>query len=65
MEKAKIVIGKNLRKRSAAEWEFRWLWNEPEVTCILSGINFLEMVQENIKVAEDITAGEFTKRILS
>ena len=60
-EKAKNVIKENSSKYSAAEWAFRWLWNQPEVTCVLSGMNSLEMVQENIKVAEDVTAGEFTK----
>jgi len=60
-EKAKNIIKENSRKRTAAEWAFRWLWNQPEVTCVLSGMNSLEMVQENIKIAKDITAGEFTE----
>ncbi|MVX66467.1 aldo/keto reductase [Clostridium chromiireducens] len=60
-EKAKNIIKENSKKRTAAEWAFRWLWNQPEVTCVLSGMNSLEMVQENIKVAENVTAGEFTK----
>ncbi|MBR5048026.1 MAG: aldo/keto reductase [Eubacterium sp.] len=38
-------------KKSPAEWSFAWLWNQPEVTCILSGMNSLEMVRENVKSA--------------
>ena len=60
-EKAKTIIKENSRKRTAAEWAFRWLWNQPEVTCVLSGMNSIEMVQENIKVAKNVTAGEFTE----
>ena len=61
-EKAKNIIKENSRKRTPAEWAFRWLWNQPEVTCVLSGMNSLEMVQENIKIAKDVTAGEFTEK---
>ncbi len=47
-------------KRSPAEWAFRWLWNQPEVTCVLSGMNSMEMVQENVRVASETRVGEFT-----
>ena len=46
-------------KRSPAEWAFRWLWNQPEVTCVLSGMNSLEMVQENVCAASQVQVGEF------
>ena len=60
-ERAKNIIKENSRKRTPAEWAFRWLWNQPEVTCVLSGMNSLEMVQENIKIANNVEVGEFTK----
>lgn len=47
-------------KRSPAEWALRWLWNQPEVTCVLSGMNTMEMVQENVKTASEAAAGELT-----
>ena len=31
---------------SPAEWSFRWLWNQPEVKVVLSGMNSLDMVDE-------------------
>ena len=46
-------------KRSPAEWAFRWLWNQPEVTVVLSGMNSLEMVQENMATASDADSGDF------
>ncbi len=46
-------------KRSPAEWSFRWLWDQPEVTCVLSGMNSLEMVEENCSAADTARAGEF------
>ncbi len=42
-----------------AELGLRWLWNQPQVTCVLSGMNSLEMVSENIRIASEVQAGEF------
>ena len=40
-------------KRSPAEWALRWVWNHPEVTCVLSGMNEEVHIDENIKIAND------------
>jgi hypothetical protein len=40
-------------KRSPAEWALRWIWNHPEVTCVLSGMNEEAHIDENIKIASD------------
>ncbi|MCR4691338.1 MAG: aldo/keto reductase [Lachnospiraceae bacterium] len=60
-EKAKELVAKDPKKRTAAELAFRWLWNQPEVTCVLSGMNSVEMVEENCRVASEAQAGEFTQ----
>ena len=39
-------------QRSPAEWGLRWVWNHPEVTLALSGMNEENQVTENIKAAE-------------
>ena len=45
-------------KRTPAEWGLRWLWNQKEVTVVLSGMNTDEMVMENIRTACDVSVGE-------
>jgi hypothetical protein len=37
---------------SPAEWGLRWVWNHPEVTVVLSGMNMKKQVVENVKTAE-------------
>lgn len=59
-EKAKAVIDNDPKKRTPAELALRWLWNQPEVTCVLSGMNSIEMVEENCRIASEVQAGEFT-----
>ncbi len=44
---------------TAAELGLRWLWDQPAVTCVLSGMNSLEMVEENCKIASDVEVGDF------
>ena len=60
-EEAKNVFANHTPKRTPAQWAFRWIWNQPEVTCVLSGMNSMEMVQDNIQVASTVSAGELTE----
>ena len=60
-EDAKKLIKNNPRNWSSAEWGLRWLWNQPEVTCVLSGMNSVEMVEENVRIASEVKAGELTE----
>lgn len=60
-DSAKKIIADYKVKRTPAEWAFRWLYNQPEVTCVLSGMNSLSMVEENCKIASDTAAGSFTE----
>ena len=45
-------------KYTPAQWALRWLWNQPEVTCVLSGMNSMEMVEDNINTASSVEVGE-------
>ena len=47
-------------KRSPAEWALRWVWNYPEVSMLLSGMNEESQVEENIRVAGEANAGSLT-----
>ena len=60
-EKAKQLFAEHPKKYSPAEWAFRWLWNQPEVTCVLSGMNSMEMLEENVRVASECQVGELTE----
>lgn len=44
-------------KRTPAEWALRWVWNHPEVSVALSGLNRLDHLEENCRVAEDALPG--------
>ena len=41
------------RKRSAADWAFRWIYNNPDVTVVLSGMGTKAQVEENVQIASE------------
>jgi predicted aldo/keto reductase-like oxidoreductase len=45
-----------------AQWALRWLWDQDEVTVVLSGMNSDEQLRENIKTAEHATPHMFDER---
>ena len=57
---AKKIFSSAAPDRTPAEWAFRWLYNQPEVTCVLSGMNSLAMVEENVRIASDTEPGSMT-----
>jgi hypothetical protein len=40
-------------KRTPAEWALRWVWNHPEVTVVLSGMNEETHIAQNLAAASD------------
>jgi len=58
-EKAKKEIAADPHGWTPAEWAFRWLWNQPEITCVLSGMNSLAMVEENCRIASQAQEGGY------
>ena len=49
------------RKRTAACWALQWLWNQPEVTVVLSGMSTMMQVRENVVSAGMAEAGKLTE----
>jgi predicted aldo/keto reductase-like oxidoreductase len=47
-------------RRTPAEWALRWVWNHPEATVVLSGMNGEAQVEENLRIAGDARAGALT-----
>ena len=57
-EEAKRIFESYPVRHTPAQWAFRWLWNQPEVTVVLSGMNSDEMVRDNLRTASTVQIGE-------
>lgn len=47
-------------KRTPVEWALRWVWNHPEVTVVLSGMNEEEHVRQNMDIANEAEPNSLT-----
>lgn len=59
-ESAARIMSEYPIQKTAPAWAFSWLWNQPEVTCVLSGMNSLEMVEENVQTASEVEPGSLS-----
>jgi hypothetical protein len=46
-------------RRTPAEWALDWLWNQPEVSVVLSGMSTMTQVEENLRSADAARIGAF------
>ena len=60
-EAARKIFAAHTPHRTPAQWAFRWLWNQEEVTVVLSGMNSDAMVRDNMATASDTRPGELTQ----
>ncbi|MBR5259499.1 MAG: aldo/keto reductase [Eggerthellaceae bacterium] len=60
-EKAQAVLTEEETSTDPVRLALRWLWDKPEVTVVLSGMNALSQLEENIATANDANPGCLTE----
>jgi uncharacterized protein len=53
------------QKRPPVEWALRWIWNHPEVTVVLSGMNDDNHIRENLRIASEAEPNSLSEKELS
>ena len=56
------VWAKSDRDWTPAAWAFHWLWDQPEVSVALSGMNNMSDVKENLSLAKEAEVGKLTEQ---
>jgi hypothetical protein len=46
--------------RSPADWALQWIWDQPEVSVVLSGMSNMSQVEENLKSADGSGVGSLS-----
>jgi hypothetical protein len=59
-EYIKKIFTEHDPERSPAEWALQWLWNQPEVSCVLSGMSNMEQVEDNLRFADSSSVNTLT-----
>ena len=63
-DKAREALAADGHGYTPAELGLRWLWDQGEVTCVLSGMNSEEQVLENCRIASEAGPGHLTREDL-
>lgn len=59
---ARTILEEAAPGRSVIDWAFQWLWKQPEVTMVLSGMSHLDHVKENLQLAGKFSQQEWTPK---
>jgi uncharacterized protein len=59
-ESIKKILKNSTVKRSPVDWALQWIWNQPEVSVVLSGMSSMEQVVENVSSAEHSAIASLT-----
>jgi len=57
----KMVLDKSTVKRTMPDWALQFLWNQPEVSVVLSGMSNMQQVKENVESANNSGIGTLTE----
>ncbi|OPX42588.1 general stress protein 69 [Ruminiclostridium hungatei] len=60
----KAILDENGKNLTGAEWALQWLWNQPEVSVVLSGMSTMPQVEENLASAEKSGVGTLNEEDL-
>ncbi len=58
----KRIFEETASERSAVEWALRWLWDQPGVSIVLSGMSHLDQMEENLDLAENVSEAPWTEK---
>ena len=61
-EKAVNLLKERNSQWSPAAWGLNWLWNQSEVTMLLSGMNEMSQLEENVALANEAKVGMFDEK---
>lgn len=50
-QEIQAIWDKAEKRRTPAEWALQWLWNQPQVSVVLSGMSTMEQVIQNVRSA--------------
>ena len=64
-KKAVALFRRSNPNATNASWALRWIWNQPEITMLLSGMNELSQVAENVGLAVDAKVESMTEEELT
>jgi hypothetical protein len=60
-EKAVQIMKETEASMTPVAWALEWLWHQPEVTMLLSGMNEAKQLEENIALADSFNADNWTE----
>ncbi|MCP4646260.1 MAG: aldo/keto reductase, partial [bacterium] len=56
----KAILEEAVPGRTAAEWGLKWLWNQENVSVVLSGMSSMEQLEQNLITVEETEIGSFS-----
>jgi predicted aldo/keto reductase-like oxidoreductase len=58
---ARKILSEAAPGRTEADWALRWLWRQPEVSVVLSGMSHMDQVRENLQLAATVPDASWTE----
>lgn len=59
------ILNNSCIDKNPVDWALNWLWNQPEVSLVLSGMSTLEQVKENVELAANSGINTLSGQVFS